>query len=54
MNMKTRRDEERKKVMMNKKSSQDMRDNFQGISKKDKKNNGHGLGQRTKFKSSPY
>jgi len=54
MSIKSRREEERKKIMMNKKSSQDMRDNFQAISKKDKKNKGYGLGQRTKSKSGPY
>lgn len=49
MSIKTRRDEMRKREMMSRKSSQDMAPgSFQGLSKKDKKNNGRGLGQRTK------
>lgn len=55
MNIKTRRDEERKRIMMSKKSSQDMGPgNYQGLSKKDRKNDGKGIGQRTKAKNSPY
>lgn len=55
MNIKARRDEERKRLMMSKKSSQDMGPgNYQGLSKKDRKNDGKGIGQRTKYKESPY
>lgn len=49
MNMKTRKDEQRKKEMMSRKSSQDMAPGtVQGLSKKDRKNRGKGLGERTK------
>lgn len=55
MNAKTRRDEQRKKEMMSRKSTQDMAPgSVQGLSKKDKKNNGQGIGQRTKHVSTDH
>ena len=49
MGVKQRRDEERKRIMMSKKSTQDRAPGqVQGLSKKDQKNRGQGLGQRTK------
>ncbi len=49
MNAKTRREERRKKEMMERRSTQDMAPgSVQGLSKKDRKNRGKGLGERTK------
>lgn len=55
MNVKTRKDAARKKTMMSRKSSQDFAPGkYQGLSKKDMKNKGRGLGQRTKHEDNSF
>lgn len=54
MSVKTKKNAARKKAMMSRKSSQDYAPgSYQGLSKKDMKNRGRGLGQRTKHEELP-